>query len=87
MLRLLVALCMCLPIGCALAQQLNVNYRTTVDSTERVHYVTFTDGKLSRRIGQKNTDQYSLNILMGKAAFDKYGVVGMNGVIEILTKN
>jgi hypothetical protein len=31
-------------------------------------------------------DKYTVKILNGKSAYDKYGLIGMNGVIEIEQK-
>jgi hypothetical protein len=45
-------------------------------------------GRLKRKLKQigEDKDKYTFNILKGKAAYDKYGVIGMNGIIEIEQK-
>jgi hypothetical protein len=45
-----------------------------------------TYGRLRRKIKQIDVDKYAVNILKGKSAYDKYGLIGMNGVIEIEQK-
>lgn len=45
-----------------------------------------TNGRLRRKIKQIDVDKYTVNILKGKSAYDKYGLIGMNGVIEIEQK-
>lgn len=42
--------------------------------------------KLKRRIKELNPDNLRVAILRGKEAYDKYGLIGMNGVIEITEK-
>jgi hypothetical protein len=42
--------------------------------------------KLKKRIKELNADNCKITILRGKEAFDKYGLIGMNGVIEIEEK-
>jgi len=45
-------------------------------------------GRLKRKLKQiaEDKDKYTFNILKGKPAYDKYGVIGMNGIIEIERK-
>jgi hypothetical protein len=43
-------------------------------------------GRLRRKIKQIGVENYTMNILKGKSAYDKYGLIGMNGVIEIERK-
>jgi hypothetical protein len=38
----------------------------------------------SRKINSINLDQYKINILRGKEAIDKYGLKGINGVVELI---
>ena len=45
-----------------------------------------TNGRLRRKIKQIDVDKYTVKILKGKSAYDKYGLIGMNGVIEIEQK-
>lgn len=45
-----------------------------------------TNGRLRRKLKQIDVDKYTVNILRGKSAYDKYGLIGMNGVIEIEQK-
>ena len=42
--------------------------------------------RLKRRVKQINVDNYKITVLRGKVAYDKYGLIGMNGVIEISEK-
>jgi len=42
--------------------------------------------KLKRRGKHINADNYKITVLRGKDAYDKYGLIGMNGVIEIEEK-
>ncbi len=39
--------------------------------------------KLKKRIKEINADNYKITILRGREAYNKYGLIGMNGVIEI----
>ena len=39
--------------------------------------------RLKRKIKQIDPDKYAINIARGKTVYDKYGLIGMNGVIEI----
>lgn len=39
--------------------------------------------KLKKRVKQISTDSCKITVLRGKEAYDKYGLIGMNGVIEI----
>jgi hypothetical protein len=41
---------------------------------------------LRRKIKDLNSDNYVNNIIRGKKAFDKYGIKGINGVIELNKK-
>lgn len=43
--------------------------------------------KLKKRIKKINADNYKITILRGKAAYNKYGLIGMNGVIEVTERN
>lgn len=42
--------------------------------------------ELKKRIKELNADNCKITILRGKEAYDKYGLIGMNGVIEIEEK-
>jgi hypothetical protein len=42
--------------------------------------------RLKRRVKQIDVDNYKITVLRGKVAYDKYGLIGMNGVIEISEK-
>jgi hypothetical protein len=42
--------------------------------------------RLKKRIKKLNPDNCKITILRGKKAYDKYGLIGMNGVIEIEEK-
>lgn len=42
--------------------------------------------RLKRKVKQIDPDKCAINIVRGKAAYDKYGLIGMNGVIEIERK-
>jgi hypothetical protein len=42
-----------------------------------------TSRRLKRKVKQIDLDKCAITIARGKAAYDKYGLVGMNGVIEI----
>jgi hypothetical protein len=42
--------------------------------------------KLKKRVKQINADSCEITVIRGKKAYDKYGLVGMNGVIEIEEK-
>src|SRR5690606_5271758 len=42
-----------------------------------------TNPRLRRRIRKMNVEEYQVNFLRGKTAFEKYGLDGMDGVIEI----
>jgi hypothetical protein len=42
--------------------------------------------KLKKRIKELNADNCKIIILRGKEAYDKYGLIGMDGVIEITEK-
>ena len=42
--------------------------------------------RLRKRIKKMNVEVYQVNFLRGKTAFEKYGLDGMNGVIEIEEK-
>ncbi|MGC3943763.1 MAG: hypothetical protein QM762_04345 [Chryseolinea sp.] len=46
-------------------------------------------GKLKRKLNfvAQQPDLYAVNVLRGRAAYDKYGIIGMNGVIEVYRKN
>jgi hypothetical protein len=44
------------------------------------------NGRLKRKIKQIDVDKYAVTILKGKPAYDKYGLIGINGVIEIEQK-
>ena len=39
--------------------------------------------QLRKRIEKINPDNCKITVLRGKAAYDKYGMIGMNGVVEI----
>lgn len=45
-----------------------------------------TNKSLSKQINQLDKDNYDINILKGKAAYDKYGLIGINGIIEFEQK-
>ncbi len=42
--------------------------------------------KLKKRVKLINADNCKITVLRGKKAYDKYGLIGMNGVIEIVEK-
>jgi hypothetical protein len=42
--------------------------------------------RLKKRLKQIDLDNCEINVLRGKEAYDKYGLIGMNGVIEITEK-
>ena len=42
--------------------------------------------KLRRRLENIDMDTYQFTLIKDKMAFDKYGIVGMNGVVEITHK-
>jgi hypothetical protein len=42
--------------------------------------------KLKKRVKQIDADNCKITVLRGKEAYDKYGLIGMNGVIEIEEK-
>lgn len=42
--------------------------------------------KLKKRLKQIDLDNCKITVLRGKEAYDKYGLIGMNGVIEISEK-
>ncbi len=44
------------------------------------------NSKIKRKVKDLNEDTHTVNILIGKEAYDKYGLIGMNGVIEIEKK-
>ncbi len=39
--------------------------------------------RLKKRIKELSSDKFKVTVLRGKNAYDKYGLIGMNGVIEI----
>ena len=39
--------------------------------------------KLKKRVKKINADNFKVTVWRGKEAYDKYGLIGMNGVIEI----
>ena len=39
--------------------------------------------KLKKRIKQIKADSSKITVLRGKEAYNKYGIIGMDGVIEI----
>jgi len=45
-----------------------------------------TNGRLRRKLKQIDVEKYTVNIVKGKSAYYKYGLIGMNGVIEIVQK-
>jgi len=42
--------------------------------------------RLKKQVKQIDADNYEIKVLRGKEAYDKYGLIGMNGVIEITEK-
>lgn len=44
------------------------------------------NGRLRRKVKQMDLNRCTVNIVKGKSAYDKYGLVGMNGVVEIEQK-
>ncbi len=42
--------------------------------------------RLRKRLSEIKSDDYSIGILRGKPAYKKYGLTGMNGVIEFVRK-
>ena len=42
--------------------------------------------RLKKKIKQLNSDDLKITILRGKEAYNKYGLIGMNGIIEIEEK-
>ncbi|WP_207434236.1 hypothetical protein [Sabulibacter ruber] len=42
--------------------------------------------RLRKRLSEVKSDDYSMSILRGKPAYKKYGLIGLNGVIEFVRK-
>jgi hypothetical protein len=45
-----------------------------------------TNRRLKKRMKQMNPDNCEITVLRGKAAYDKYGAIGVSGVVEVVEK-
>ncbi len=60
--------------------------RTKTDSYGLIRRDYRPNKRLKKRVKQIDLDNCKITVLRGKEAYDKYGLIGMNGVIEISEK-
>ena len=59
---------------------------TKIDSYGLIRKEHKMNRRLKRELNKVNIKNYSINLLSGKDAYDKYGLIGINGVFEIERK-